>query len=91
MLEILSDVQARAILFSTITGSKTSIDLFDEHRIPLSSIYKKIADLEKAGLIMVEKRIISGNGKKFKVYRSRISGADITLRSLEPKINLRPN
>ncbi len=91
ILKVLSDTQARAILFSTVKDGKTTIDLFDEHRIPLSSIYKKISNLEKVGLLKVENHIISENGKKFKVYRSKISGADITIRSLEPVITLSPN
>ncbi len=49
--------------------SKTTIDLFEEHGIPISTIYKKIAELEALDLVMVEKHIIANRGKRFKVYR----------------------
>jgi hypothetical protein len=91
VLEIMADAQARAILFSTIEKGKTSIDLFDEHRIPLSSIYKKISELEDLSLLKIEKYIISDHGKRFKVYKSNISAVDISIRSFEPIINLSPN
>lgn len=91
LLKTLADAQARAILFSMIEEGKTTIDLYDEHRIPLSSIYKKISELEELTLIKVEKRIISDNGKKFNVYKSQINGADISMRSIDPVINLHTN
>jgi predicted transcriptional regulator len=91
VLEVLADAQARAILFSTIKEGKTSLDLFDEHRIPLSTIYKKISTLEEIGLLIIEKYVISDQGRRFKVYKSKINGANIAIRSLDPTINLSPN
>jgi len=62
-----------------------------EHRIPLSSVYKKISDLEDIALVKVDKWMISENGKKFKIYKSRISKADVSIRKPEPTIILTPN
>ena len=67
------------------------MELSEKYRIPLSSVYKKISDLEDIALIRVEKWVLSESGKKFKVYRSRISKADITIRKPEPTITLTPN
>jgi len=67
------------------------MELSEKYRIPLSSVYKKISDLEDITLIKVEKWVLSESGKKFKVYRSRISKADITIRKPEPVITLTPN
>ncbi|MEO9306773.1 MAG: ArsR family transcriptional regulator [Nitrososphaera sp.] len=91
ILEILADAQSRTILFSTVIEGKTPIDLFDEHRIPLSTIYKKISELEEMGLLRIEKYVITDNGKRFKVYRSKISRADVTIKDIEPTVNLLPN
>ena len=63
ILRLLADVQARTILFSIIKKDKTTIDLFEEHGIPISTIYKKIAELEALDLVMVEKHIIANRGK----------------------------
>ena len=91
VLEALADAQSRTILFSVIKEGKTAAELAEEHRIPLSSVYKKISDLEDLSLIKIEKWILSDNGKKFKVYKSRIGKADISIRKPEPVISLSPN
>ena len=91
ILESLADAQSRTILFSLIKKGKTAMELSEKYRIPLSSVYKKISDLEDIALIRVEKWVLSESGKKFKVYRSRISKADITIRKPEPAITLTPN
>ena len=91
ILEALADAQSRTILFSLIKKGKTAIELSEKYRIPLSSVYKKISDLENIALIRVEKWVLSESGKKFKVYRSRINKADIIIRRPEPTITLTPN
>jgi len=91
IFKILADVQARTILFSIVKKGKTTIDLFEEHRIPISTIYKKITELEDLDLIMIEKYIIANRGKRFKVYRSKINEAAVRIQSLDPVVNLFPN
>ena len=91
VLDALADVQSRAILFSVIKKGKTAAELADEHRIPLSSVYKKISELEDLTLLKVERWILSDSGRKFKVYRSRISRAEVSIRKSEPVISLSPN
>lgn len=89
VLKTLADAQSRAILFPTVNEGKTTVELAVEHRIPLSLIYKKISELEDLGLI-IEKHIIVNHGKRFKVYRSRISRADVTIKNIEPIVSLSP-
>lgn len=91
VIEALADAQSRVILFSIIKQGKTAMELSEEHRIPLSSVYKKISDLEDIALVKVDKWMISDNGKKFKIYKSRISKADVSIKKPEPTITLTPN
>ncbi len=91
VLESLADAQSRTILFSIIKEGKTAAELSEKHRIPLSSVYKKITDLEEIALVNMEKFEISDNGKRFKVYKSRISKAEISIKKPEPVIILTPN
>jgi predicted transcriptional regulator len=91
IIESLADAESRAILFSTIKKGKTVIDLSYTLKIPLSSVYKKLSKLEELSLIQVEKWTISDKGRKFKVYKSRISEADITIKKSEPSISLIAN
>jgi len=91
IIESLADAESRAILFSTIKKGKTVTDLSYTLKIPLSSVYKKLSELEELSLVQVEKWTLSDKGRKFKVYKSRISKVDITITKSEPSINLVAN
>jgi len=91
VIEALADSESRSILFSIIKKGMTASELSGRLKIPLSSVYKKLADLEELTLIEVEKWMISDKGRKFKMYKSRISKADISIRKPDPVLNLVPN
>jgi len=91
VIEALADAESRAIIFSIIRKGKTASNLSTSLKIPLSSVYKKLSDLENLTLIKVEKTIISENGKRFKVYRSRINKAEISIKKPEPTLILSSN
>jgi predicted ArsR family transcriptional regulator len=91
VIEALADSESRSILFSIIKKGMTASELSVRLKIPLSSVYKKLADLEELTLIEVEKWMISEKGRKFKMYKSRISKADISIRKPDPVLNLVPN
>ena len=91
VIEALADSESRAILFSIIRKGNTASELSDKLKIPLSSVYKKLSDLEELTLIKIEKWMISDKGRKYKVYRSRISQANISIRKPDPTLTLIPN
>ena len=78
-------------LFSIINTGKTAGELSKKHRIPLSSVYKKISDLEELTLIKVDSWELSDKGRRFKVYKSRIKNAEINIKKPEPVLILTPN
>jgi len=65
VIESLADTESRTILFSTIHRGKTASNLSKSLKIPLSSVYKKISDLENLTLIKVEKTILIRKRKAF--------------------------
>ena len=91
VIEALADSESRAILFSIVKKGNTAAELSDKLKIPLSSVYKKISDLENLTLIKVEKTILSEKGRRFKVYRSRINRAEISIKKPEPTLSLTAN
>jgi predicted ArsR family transcriptional regulator len=91
VIEALADSESRAILFSIIKKGMTASELSEKLKIPLSSVYKKLSDLEELTLIKVERWLISDKGRKFKIYKSRISKADISIKKPDPILNLVPN
>ena len=84
VIEALADSESRAILFSIVKKGNTAAELSDKLKIPLSSVYKKLSDLEELTLIEVEKWMLSDKGRKYKVYRSRIKQAEISIKKPEP-------
>ena len=91
VIEALADSESRAILFTIVKKGSTAAELSYKLNIPLSSVYKKLTDLQELTLIEVEKWMLSDKGRKYKIYRSRISKADVSIRKPEPVLTLVPN
>ena len=79
----LADAESRVILFSIIRKGKTASDLSGSLKIPLSSVYKKIIRFRKFNAGTSRKTILSEKGRRFKVYRSRINRAEISIKKPE--------
>ena len=91
VIEALADSESRAILFSIVEKGNTAAELSDKLKIPLSSVYQKLSDLEELTLIEIEKWMLSDKGRKYKVYRSRIKQAEIAIKKPEPVLILVSN
>ena len=91
VIEALADAESRAIIFSIIRKGKTAGELSIMLKIPLSSVYKKLTDLEDLTLIKIEKTVLSESGKRFKIYKSRINKAEIIIKKPEPALSLSAN
>ena len=91
VITALADAESRTILFSIIRKSKSAPELASALRIPLSSVYKKISELQALTLVEVERTIRSERGRRLKMYKSRIKKADISIRKPEPILTLIPN
>ena len=91
VIQALADAESRSIIFSIIRRGKTASNLSESLKIPLSSVYKKLTDLEDLTLIEVEKTILSEKGRRFKVYRSRINKAEISIKKPDPTLTLSAN
>ena len=91
IIESLSNVCTRSVLFSVKNESKDVTQISDELKISLSTVYKTLSILEDLALAEVDRYEISPEGKKIKLYRSRIGKVEITLENLEPVLMLYPN
>lgn len=90
VIAMLADPESRAILFSTTRRPKHASELSSSLRIPLSSVYKKLGDLEDLHLISPVKYVLD-QGRRFRVYKSRIKEAEIRIKKPEPVLRLVPN
>jgi len=91
VIEALADAESRTIIFSIIRKGKTANELSTTLKIPLSSVYKKLTDLQNLTLIEIEKTVLSERGKRFKIYKSRINKAEILIKKPEPILSLSAN
>jgi len=91
IIESLSNVCTRAVLFSIKYESKDATQIADELKISISTVYKTLSVLEDLTLVEIEQFVISSEGKKIKQYRSRIGKVEIILEDLEPSLRLYPN
>ena len=91
IIESLSNVCTRSVLFSVKNDSKDVTQIADELKISLSTVYKTLSILQDLALAEVDRYEITPEGKKIKLYRSRIGKVEITLENLEPVLMLYPN
>jgi len=91
IIESLSNVCTRSVLFSIKNESKDATQIADELKISLSTVYKTLCTLEDLALVEIVKYVISPEGKKIKQYLSRIGKVEITIENLVPRLNLFPN
>ena len=91
IIESLSNVCTRSVLFSIKYESKDATQIADELKISISTVYKTLSVLEDLALVEIEQFVISSEGKKIKQYRSRIGKVEIILDDLEPSLSLYPN
>ena len=91
IIESLSNVCTRSVLFSIKNESKDVTQIANELKISLSTVYKTLSTLEDLALAEIEQYVISDEGKKIKLYRSRLGKVEITLENLDPVLSLYPN
>jgi len=91
IIESLSNVCTRAVLFSVKNESKDATQIADELKLSLSTVYKTLANLEELALIVIDRYVISNEGKKIKLYKSRIGKVEISITDTEPTLRIYPN
>ena len=90
IMESLINACHRSVLFSVIDDAKDAPSIAEELNISLSAVYKTLGKLEELTLIEIEKFDFV-EGKKIKLYKSRIGRAEITLESNDATLHLFPN
>ena len=79
LIEALTTTCSHAILFSIIDTEKDTVEISNELQLSLSTVYKTLANLEKLSLVEIQRFKLTNDGKKIKMYRSRIKKADISI------------
>ena len=90
IMESLTNACHRSVLFSIINDSKDAPKIAEELNISLSAVYKTLGKLEDLTLIEIEKFNFV-DGKKVKLYKSRIGRAEISFDNNDTILHLYPN
>ncbi|WP_299290133.1 transcriptional regulator [Nitrosopumilus sp.] len=88
----LSNLESRIILFCIIKNSNSAAEISHITKIPLSTVYKKIQEMEDLALVYAHHAVSSEtNSKHTKFYKSRIKSADISFQNGKLKLTLLKN
>ncbi|MEW6588091.1 MAG: helix-turn-helix domain-containing protein [Thermoproteota archaeon] len=71
ILEAISDKYSRIILETTMNKPKTALEISIEHKIPISTVYRRLQTLHDAKLLAISGSI-SDEGKRYFMYKCKI-------------------
>ncbi len=90
IMDSLTNACHRSVLFSIIKDSKDAPKIAEELSISLSAVYKTLVKLEELTLVEID-TFNFVEGKKVKLYKSRIGRAEITFDNNDATLHLYPN
>ncbi len=78
-LEVLSDKYCRAILEAIMDMPKSVIEISQERKIPISTVYRRIQMLHDSNMIKTS-GVITDEGKRLFLYKSKIKEVNTSFR-----------
>jgi predicted transcriptional regulator len=91
VLTALADNEMMKILDSAMNESKSVNEILKESNIPHSTGFRKIKWLLNEGLIMLDKIIITPEGKKFSLYHSTLKSINVKYEDTNVVVEAEPN
>ena len=73
--QLLTDEYSIKILVATVRQPKSAQDIAAKYGIPIAATYRRIKDLEAAGLLVCQERRLSQQGKRVSYYPSMLKNA----------------
>ena len=75
--QLLTDPYAVKILVATVRIPKCAQDISSQFGIPIAACYRRIRDLEGAGLVLCTERKLTKNQKRVNYYVSMVKSATV--------------
>lgn len=88
LVQGLADEYSRKIIISAIAAPKSVEDMSRENNIPLSSCYRRVHELLDAQLLVVEKIIVTKEGKKYELLRSAYRSVTVSFANGVMKVDV---
>lgn len=90
ILEMISDKYCRTILEVTMDKPKSAMEIANETKIPISTVYRRLQDLDDNRLLGMS-GIISDEGKKYFLYKSKVKEISTTVNGNYVELQIVPN
>lgn len=90
-LEVLVDDYARSMLEATVYKAKSVPEIMRECNIPMTSAYRRVKKLTEAGLLKVERSVITDDGVKYELYRSNVRAITVRFEVGSVEVDVTPN
>ena len=90
VLDILSDKYCRKILEYTTYSPKTAVEISTMCTIPISTVYRRLQDLQDNKMLRVSGSI-SEDGKKYFMYKSKIKEISSSFNGDSLQVTIVPN
>jgi DNA-binding Lrp family transcriptional regulator len=87
----MGDEYSRKIILSAIPAAKSVEDLSREDDIPLSTCYRRVHELLDAQILVVERIIVTPDGKKYELLRSAYRTVSVNFASGIMKVEVTVN
>jgi DNA-binding HxlR family transcriptional regulator len=89
ILDALGDAASRGILLMISDAPRSAQDLLTANRIPQSTLYRKLHELQDLGLIGIQRTAITPEGKRVDLYRSLLEELRVEMLGRELRIQAR--
>ncbi len=87
LVQSLADEYSRKILLSAIPAAKSVEDMSRENDIPLSTCYRRVHELLDAQILVIERIIVTPDGKKFELLRSSYRAINVSFDGGQVKVD----
>ena len=91
LLRAMADEYSLKILMSLIDKADSVNNISRVNNIPIATAYRRVSELEEAGLLVVERGILTEDGKRYDLYRSAVRSMQISFRSGQLEVDVVPN
>jgi predicted transcriptional regulator len=90
ILEIIADKYCKSILHNTLEKPKSAMEISDEKKIPISTVYRRLQTLFDAKLLAISGSI-NQDGKKYFLYKSKVKSISLKCDLEVTSVELIPN
>ena len=91
LVQGLADEYSRKIILSAIPKAKSVEDMSRENDIPLSTCYRRVHELLDSQILLVEKIIVTPDGKKYELLRSAYRAVTVSFEGGTMKVDAQIN